>query len=138
MSGRLSHMLDEAAIRQLLIDSCHSSAAAEKFFRCHLDDVELLALLVRIARDAHDYEGDAPMQAAYWMSQYPGDLLVPHEAALLEMLPIVDGYGGHVALALGKTQSPRGREAIVRELGDGQRFDAWLFRQAIEAVDREG
>jgi hypothetical protein len=131
-------MIDEAAIRQLLIDSCHSSAAAEKFFRCHLDDVELLALLVRIARDAEDYEGDAPMQAAYWMSQYPANLLMPHEAALLEMLPMVDGYGGHVALALGKTRSPRGREAIVQELGNGERVDAWLFRKAIEAADRVG
>jgi hypothetical protein len=131
-------MIDEAVIRQLLIDSCHSSAAAEKFFRCHLDDVELLALLVRIARDPDDYAGDAPMQAAYWMSQYPANHLIPHEAALLEMLPIVDGYGGHVALALGKTRSPRGREAILQELGNGERFDAWLFREAIEAADREG
>ena len=130
-------MIDESAIRELLIDSCHSSAAADNFFRCHLDDTELLALLVQIVRDADDYQGDAPMQAAYWMSQFRGDLLMLHEASLLEMLPIVDGYGGHVALALGKTRSPRGRQAIVRELGNGERFDAWLYQQGIEAADDE-
>ena len=131
-------MVDEAAIRQLLIDSCHSSSSADEFFRCHVDDAGLLALLVRIARDADDYQGDAPMQAAYWMSQYSADLLMPHEPALLEMLPIVDGYGGHVALALGKTRSPRGRAAIAKELGNGERFDAALFRDALEAADGVG
>jgi len=78
------------------------------------------------------------MQAAFWMSQYSHGLLLPHEPAILEMLPIVDGYGGHVAHALGKTQTTRGRAAIMNELGDGQRFDAWLFRKGLEASDGAG
>jgi hypothetical protein len=126
-------MLDDARIRGLLIDSCHSSADAVAYFRANLSNAELLALLVKIARDADDHGGDAPMQAAYWVSQYPSSLLIPHEAALFEMLPIVDGYAGHVALALAKTGSQRGRLAIVQELGDGTRFDAWLFREALRA-----
>jgi hypothetical protein len=128
----------EPRIRELLIASCHSSQAAKEYFRSRLGDAELLRLLVRIARDAEDYEGDAPMQAAYWASQYPTELLVPHEPALLEMLPIVNGYGGHVALALGKTRTSRGRAAILQELGDGKRFDAWLFHKGLEAADRAG
>jgi hypothetical protein len=74
------------------------------------------------------------MQAAYWVSQFPSSLLRPHEPVLYEMLPIVDGYGGRVALALGKTGSQRGRAAIIEELGDGTRFDAWLFREGCKLV----
>lgn len=125
-------------IRELLIDSCHASHAAEDYFRSRFDDIELLQLLVTIAADTEDYGGDAPMQAAYWTSQYPAELLVPHEPALLEMLPIVNGYGGHIAFALGKTGTVRGREAILRELGDGRRFDAWLFHKGLEAADQAG
>jgi hypothetical protein len=133
-----SRMYDETAIREYLIDSCHSSEAAEKFFRARLLDADLLSLLVHIARDADDHGGDAPMQAAYWASQFPPELLICHESALLERLPVVDGYAGHVALALGKTGSHRGRAAIVEQLADGKRFDAWLFRDALAAADRAG
>ncbi|HZK79929.1 MAG TPA: hypothetical protein VFC46_02655 [Humisphaera sp.] len=124
-------MVDEKEIRELLIASCHSSAAAIRFFRDHLEDQNLLRLLVHIAQDADDYEGDAPMQAAYWLSESSGAVLISHEPMLFEMLPLVDGYGGSVALALGKTGSPRGRKLIQKELGDGKRFDAWLFRRAL-------
>jgi hypothetical protein len=125
-------MLDEARIRDMLIDSCHSSADADAYFRAHLGDADLLALFVKIARDEDGHLGDAPMQAAYWVSKFPPVLLLPHEPALVEMLSIVDGYGGHVALALGKTGSERGRNAIIEELGDGTRFDAWLFRKGLQ------
>ena len=124
-------MLDEARIRDLLIGSCHSSKEAQIFFEAHRNDHEVLDLLIRIAKDEEDYGGDAPMQAAYFASQFPGHLLLPYEAELRAMLPVVRGYGGHVALALGKTKSIAGKEAILNELGDGTRFDAWLFRQAL-------
>lgn len=131
-------MINEVTIRQLLIDSCHSSDAADGFFRSRFNDEELLSLLVKIAREADDCQGDAPMQAAYWKSQYSANLLMSYEPALMEMLPMVDGYEGHVALALGKTRSPRGRALIAQELEKGERFDAWLFREALAAADQEG
>jgi hypothetical protein len=71
------------------------------------------------------------MQAAYFASQYPGTLPEPYEPKLLDLLPTVNGYGGHIALALGKTKSPRGKAALLAELGDGSRFDAWLFKKAL-------
>jgi len=58
-------------------------------------------------------------------------LLEPYEPKLLSLLTTVNGYGGHIALALGKTRSPRGRIALLSELGDGSRFDAWLFKKAL-------
>jgi hypothetical protein len=128
-------MHSEAHIRDLLIKSCHASKDAQAFFESRRNDEELLALLIRIAKDAEDYEGDAPMQAAYYASQFPGSLLLPYEAELRAMLPIVNGYGGHIALALGKTKSIAGKQVILNELGDGTRFDARLFREALSQYE---
>jgi hypothetical protein len=124
-------MYDELRVRDLLIDSCHSSKQAQGFFEARIDDEKLLQLLISIAKDAEGYLGDAPMQAAYYASQFSGESLLPYEAELIDMLPRVDGYGGHVALALGKTKSAPGKKAILSELGDGTRFDSWLFREAL-------
>jgi len=63
-------------------------------------------------------------------------MLKPHEQTLREMLPTVNGYGGSIALALGKTGSAAGRQAIIKELGDGSRFDADSFRQALKQYDQ--
>ncbi|CAM0999784.1 hypothetical protein EJMOOK_14070 [Rhodanobacter sp. Root179] len=124
-------MYDEATIRKQLIASCHSSQEAKEYFLANLNDPELLSLLVKIALDAEDHGGDAPMQAAYFTSQFPNSLLVRYEPELFGLLTSANGYGGHVALALGKTRSARGKEALVAELGDGSRFDAWLFNKAL-------
>ncbi len=124
-------MHNEAEIRDLLIDSCHSSKKAQTFFESHANDKGLLELLIKIAKDDEDHGGDASMQAAYYASHFPGNLLAPYESQLRAMLPVVNGYGGHVALALGKTKSALGKQAILEELGDGTRFDAWLFQEAL-------
>ena len=75
------------------------------------------------------------MQAAYYMSKFSREMLMPYEHQLISMLPTVNGYGGHVALALSKTLSQAGKQAIVNELGDGSRNDAWLFRKALGSYD---
>ena len=124
-------MYEEATIREQLIASCRSSKEAQQYFLARLSDPELLSLLMTIALDTYDHGGDAPMQAAYFASQFSGSLLVRHEPALFGLLTSANGYGGHVALALGKTKSARGKEALVAELGDGSRFDAWLFNKAL-------
>ena len=129
-------MYDEATVRNLLIESCHSSKAAERYFLARLSDPELLALLVAIALDAEDYGGDARMQAAYFASQFSGVLLAPHEAALLELLPRADGYGGHVATALARMKSVQGKQAILAALCDGSRFDAWFFRKLLAEYEQ--
>lgn len=124
-------MYEESAIRQALISSCHSSTEASDYLAGRIGDPILLELLVRIAMDDAGYEGDAPMQAAYFASQFPGDQLARHEPDLLVLLSTANGYGGHVAVALSKTGSSRGKAAITAELGDGSRFDAWLFQKAL-------
>jgi hypothetical protein len=124
-------MYAEAQIRQKLIDSAFSSKEAEEFFKARLNDEKLLEVLLKIAEDAEHYGGDAPMQAAYFASQFPGTLLATHEPKLLALLTTVNGYSGHIALALGKTKSPRGKAVLLSELGDGSRFDAWLFKKGL-------
>lgn len=129
-------MYDEAAIRQKLIDSCHSSKEAVQFFVERLQDEGLLALLMKIAEDAEDHGGDAPMQAAHFAARYPGALLTPHEPTLFRLLTAGTGYAGHIALALGKTRSPRGKTALLFELGDGSRIDAWLFKKGLAEYEQ--
>jgi len=122
-------MFDETDIREKLIASCHSSVEAQAFFKAHLEDAELLKMLVSIAQD--DRGGDAPMQAAYWVSEYPSHLLQPYEPVFYQLLPLADWAFGHIALALGKTRSVRGRNLILAQLGNGERFDAWLYEKAL-------
>jgi hypothetical protein len=131
-------MYDEASVRELLIQSCHSSEEAHQFFALHRADAALLSVLIEIAVDAGDHGGDGPMQAAYFASQFSAELLAPYAAVLLRLLPRADGYGGHVAVALAKCRSPEGRAAIIAELGDGSRFDAWLFMQALSELPDHG
>ena len=117
-------MIDEQYIREKLIQACHSSKQARQYFESRLDDVPLLNCLVKIAVDAEDYGGDAPMEAAYYFSRYPSNLIEKHDKDLIAALPRVNGYGGAIALALGKAKSLTAKPLILSELGDGERLDS--------------
>ena len=130
-------MYYEDHIRKLLIDSCHSSVEAQQFFRSRLDDSKMLLLLLRIAKDDEDYGGDAPMQAAYYLSQFSASMLVPHAHELLAKLPVTDGFASHIAVALGKTQLPEVRQALLEGLGDASGPDAIYYQMALEEYDKQ-
>ena len=125
-------MISEQVIRQLLIDSCHSSKEAESLILSNLASDEFIALLVRIAIDEDDFEGDAPMQAAYYLSKAAPELLQPFEPQLLSLLTSANGFGGHVALALGRMHSRQAEPIIRSELGDGKFPSAWLYEEALK------
>lgn len=127
-------MLEEKA-RLLLIDSCYSSKEADEELLKNLSSPEFVSLLVKIALDEDDYEGDAPMQAAYYLSKAPVDLTKPFEKQLFRLLPVASGYGGHVALTLGRMKSAEAKAIIQAELGDGARFEAWLFIEALKQYE---
>jgi hypothetical protein len=80
-------MLEKTA-RQLLIDSCYSSREAAEELLKNLASPAFVSLLVKIALDEDDHEGDAPMQAAYYLSKAPVDLTRPFESQLLRLLPV--------------------------------------------------
>lgn len=128
-------MITEATVRRLLIDSCHSSERAGKAILDSLSSSEFVSLLVKIALDEDDYQGDAPMQAAYYLSQAPVELLLPFESQLLNLLPTANGYGGHIALTLGRMKSPLAKPVIITGLGNGERFDSWLFKEALSRYE---
>jgi hypothetical protein len=125
-------MITEHEARQLLIDSCHSSTEADAALLSKLASPEFVSLLVRIALDEEDYGGDAPMQAAYYLSQAPSENVRPFEPQLLALLTTANGYGGHVALALGRMRSSSAKAVIQSELGDGEFPSAWLYKEALK------
>jgi hypothetical protein len=96
-SGVRLKMISEETARQLLIDSCHSSSDSKQRILSELNSPEFVALLGRIAVDAQDRQGDAPMQAAYFLTVASPALIRPHETELLGILTTADGYSGSVA-----------------------------------------
>jgi hypothetical protein len=98
-------MVPESAVRALLIESCHFSSAAVHRLTAELSSPEFVEQLVKIAVDADDRQGDAPMQAAYFLLQASPAHTRSHEKPLLALLSTADGYGGHVARALGRMKS---------------------------------
>lgn len=53
----------------------------------------------------------------------------------MEILPLVDGYGGHIALSLAKANLRPARELITNALRDGKRFDDWLCVEALKIYE---
>jgi hypothetical protein len=130
MQMSLDFMMEESLARQLLIDSCYSSSEAEQRIRVELLLPEFVETLVRIAVDEDDYEGDAPMQAAYFLSEAPLFLIRPHESELLRLLTTADGYKCWVAIALGRIKSPEAKPVILRMVEEGL-SPPHLFEQAV-------
>lgn len=112
-------MISEREARQLLIDSCHSSTKAADVILEELQSPEFVRLLVKIAVDSDDHQGDAPMQAAYYLSKAPPSLTRAHEAALLALLDTDIGYGGSVAIVLGRMMSRQAKPVIAHRLAEG-------------------
>ncbi|MEM8734967.1 MAG: hypothetical protein AAGG44_12125 [Planctomycetota bacterium] len=126
-------MAGHTAIRELLIQSCHSSDVADEKLTSQLGDAAFIADLVEIARDRDGFGGDAPMQAAYYLSQAAPELLVPHAKTLLEAVTVADdgGYMGHLSIAIAKTNATSAKSFIESAASDPSRIDAWLFREAM-------
>jgi hypothetical protein len=126
-------MADHTAIRELLIQSCHSSNAADVQLTSQIGDAAFIADLANIARDRDDFGGDAPMQAAYYLSQASPELLLPHATKLLETVPVADdcGYLGHLSIAIAKTNATTAKSFIESAASNPNRSDAWLFREAM-------
>jgi hypothetical protein len=108
-------MIPEAETRRLLIASCHSSVEAQQRLVSELQSLEFVSQLVKIAIDADDHQGDAPMQAAYYLSLASPDFTKQHEEALIGLLITANGYAGHVALVLVLMQS-RGAKLEIRRM----------------------
>ena len=128
----LDFMISEPEIRQLLIDSCHSSADAERRLLRELELEEFVGLLVHIAIDADDYQGDAPMQAAYFLSKAAPSHLQPYETVLISLLESTNGYAGSIALALGRMKSSEAKPIINQCLVEGW-WPEHLYREALSA-----
>lgn len=112
-------MTTESDTRKLLIEACHSSAAAEQRILGELHSAEFVGLLVRIAVDADDHQGDAPMTAAFYLSKASPNLTKEHEASLVSLLATADGYAGSIALVLSEMKSIEARSLIASMAAEG-------------------
>lgn len=84
-----------------LMQSLHSAKPATDFFRSHLNDESLLATLLEVAHA--DVSDDARMEAAYWVSQFPAELLEPFETKLRQLsLESWESINVHAKAALDK------------------------------------
>jgi len=128
-------MMAEAVVRELLIRSCHSSSEAVRELLSELSSPAFIDLLVRIAVDADDHGGDAPMQAAYFLSRASPAHIRIHEKQLVALLNTADGYSGHVALALGRIQSPEAKPIIANRLIEGW-WPEHLYREALSLYEQ--
>lgn len=127
-------MIDETKARQLLIDSCHSSAEAERCIAQELNSADFIDVLVRIAVDADDYQGDAPGATAHFLSQADSVLVKPHEDQLLVLLESADGYAGSVALTLGRMKSAGAKTLIEHRTSEGW-WPEHLYKKALSSYD---
>jgi hypothetical protein len=127
-------MIPESVVRALLIDSCHSSSEAVHRLTAELSSPEFVEQLVEIAVDADDQQGDAPMQAAYFLSQASPAHTRSHEKLLLALLSTADGYSGHVARALGRMKSGEAKPIIARMLAEGS-WPEQAYRDALAFYD---
>ncbi|MEN3111988.1 hypothetical protein ACFONG_19460 [Uliginosibacterium paludis] len=127
-------MISEPEVRQLLIDSCAVTSEAERRILAELQSPEFITLLVHIAVDADDYEGDAPMQASYFLTKALPSLTRPHEAELLKLLHTAQGYAGSVALVLGRMKSLEAKPFIAKAVADGW-WPEHFFQEALSCYE---
>ena len=76
------------SLREKLIASLHSDKEAESFFIDRLDDPQLLLQLCNICAPHDEYSNDPRMAAAYYISQYPVELLAEVIPLLLVLVSI--------------------------------------------------
>ncbi len=112
-------MNTDSDVRRLLVESCHSSADAERQINDQLQSPEFIERLVSIAVDDEDYQGDAPMRAAYYLSKAGPELLISYESRLLLLLETADGYGASIALTLARMGSSGALPEIARRVQAG-------------------
>ena len=91
-------------LRELLIDSMHSDKVAQDFFETNLNNQDILLKLCVICAPYDKYSNDPRMQASYYISKYPPELLVEVLPLLTVLLtiPSLDGedMNGNIACHL--------------------------------------
>lgn len=125
-------------IRELLILTViESCTEADNFFKENIqcEHIEILDYLVRISGDFDDF-GDAPMQASYYIKEYPSHLLKFYEDEMIHSL-LNDERGARtfLAIALGKIKSEKAKEYIYNLAEDKERFGNWIFVEASKLYE---
>ncbi len=83
-------------IRRALIASVYSDEEADSYFLEHLHDPNMLLTLCNICAPHDEFTNDPRMQAAFYISQYPAELLVEVFPLLVVLLTMPPEDGAHM------------------------------------------
>ncbi|MBC8063027.1 MAG: hypothetical protein H7Y18_20540 [Clostridiaceae bacterium] len=120
-------------IRELLILTViESCTEADSFFKesIQCERIEILDYLVRISGDFDDF-GDAPIQAPYYIKEYPSYMLKSYEDEMIHsLLNDERGARAFLSIALGKIKSEKAKEYIYNLAEDKEILGNWIFEEA--------
>ena len=132
-------MYNQEDIRCLLIATYYSDEEAKNFFLERLNDRDLLDVLIKVALDEGDYNGDGPMAAGDYIHKFSSKWLKEYEEILLTIL-YRENYSSvrpeDIAMALASFKSPKAKSFIldnINELGEGPRFES--FKEALKKYE---
>jgi hypothetical protein len=88
----------------------HSNKEAQNYFESNLHNKDILEMLLEITLDqTENYSNDSRMEAAFYIKQFPEDLLRPYEKELLKLQQEeLESISAHIHTALAKIKSKDG------------------------------
>lgn len=106
--------ITETSVRKYLLDAIRASPEAQEYFSKNLTNEDLLQVLVSIA--LVDSSEATRLQACYWASQFPSELLQLYEESLLKLqAESWESLSDHAVVALSKIHSKKGLLYLIDE-----------------------
>lgn len=125
---------DSAEIRCLLFDAVRALPEAQEYFEGRLADAVLLKTLFEIA--LADPADVVRLQAGYYLSRFPGEMLRAHESELLCLQEDVwESLAEHAMVALAKFRSPKGlRFLLDKRLAPEVPWETAVLRRYLQDI----
>ena len=129
--------MDIAEIRRLLFDAIRTLPEAQAYFEGRTADAELLKTLFEIA--LADPAETIRLQAAYYIAQFPGELLRDYEDALLRLQAQEwESLSEHAMVALAKFRSKQGLLFLIeKRLAPTLPWETKILRSHLQDILEE-
>ena len=126
--------VESTEIRRLLFDAVRALPEAQEYFEGRLADAALLRMLFAIA--LADPADPVRLQAGYYISRFPGELLRDHEGELLLLQEDTwESLAEHAMVALAKFRSRKGLLFLIdKRLAPGLPWETALLRDHLRDV----
>ena len=129
--------LSSADLRRLLFDAVRAQPEAQAYFDAHAEEADLLNALFEIAlTDASD---SVRLQACYFISRFPENLLAEFEADLLRLQADAwESLAEHAMTALAKIRSKKGLVCLLdKRLAPKLPWETKLLREHLREILEE-